>query len=82
MKHFIIGSALVDPLDISRRDQIEVFIEKFQIIEENWLIVNHPNYPLAGWDMMRHITLEDCMLICAIPIISISAYERKILLSQ
>ena len=35
MKHFIIGSALVDPLDISRRDQIEVFIEKFQIIEES-----------------------------------------------
>ena len=36
MKPFVFDSAIVDPLDIARRDQIEFFIEKFPIIEENF----------------------------------------------
>ena len=36
MKPFVFDSAIVDPLDIARRDQIEFLIEKFPIFEENF----------------------------------------------
>ena len=35
MKPFLFDSAIVDPLDIARRDRMEFFIEKFQITGEN-----------------------------------------------
>ena len=35
LKPFVFDSALVDPLNIARRDQMEFFIEKILIIEEN-----------------------------------------------
>ena len=35
MKTFVLDSALVDPLDIARRDHMEFFIKKESIIVEN-----------------------------------------------
>ena len=44
MKPFLFDSAIVDPLDIARRDRMEFFIEKFQITGENWVIESHSNF--------------------------------------
>ena len=81
MKPFVFDSALVDPLDIARRDQMEFLSRKFSIIEENWVIDNHSNFSLAGWDMINHMIFGNRSLICAIQIIFIPTYARKILLS-
>ena len=35
MKPFVFDSALVEPLDVARRDQMEFSSRKFPIIEEN-----------------------------------------------
>ena len=81
MKPFVFDSALVDPLDIARRDQIEFSSRKFQIIEENLVSENHSNSSLAGLDMINHMILGNRTLICVILLIFIHTCARKILLS-
>ena len=75
MKPYVYDSALVDPPDIARRDQMEYFIEK---ISDHRGKLGHSNFSLAGWDMMSHMILGNRSLICAIQIIFIPTCARKI----
>ena len=75
MKPFDFDSALVDPLDNARRDQMEFFIEKISDYRGK---LSHSNFSLAGWDMINHMILGNRTLICAVQINSIPTCARKI----
>ena len=73
MKPFVFDSAIVDPLDIARRDQMEFF--------NRGKLSQRKSLQLAGWDMINHMILGNRSLICSILLIFIPTYARKILLS-
>ena len=78
LKSFVSDSAIVDPLDIARRDQMEFFIEK---ISDHRGKLSQRKSLQFGWDMINHMVLGNRTLICAIQIIFIHTCARKILLS-
>ena len=80
MKPFVFDSALVDPLDIARRDQMEFFIEKISD-HRGKLSQRKSLQSSAGWDMISHMILGNRTPICAVQIIFIPTCARKILLS-
>ena len=81
MKPFVFDSAIVDPIDIARRDQMEFFIEKISDHRGKLSHRKSLHFLLAGWDMINHMFLGNRTLICAIQIIFIPTCARKILLS-
>ena len=78
MKPFVFDSALVDPLNIARRDQMEFFIIKNSDHRGKLSHQKSLQYFLAGWYMINHMILGNRTLICAIQIIFIHTCARKI----
>ena len=74
MTPFVFDSALVDPLDIARRDQMEYFIEKISDHRGKLSHRNSLQFFVSWMDMINH-------MILAIQIIFIHTCARKILLS-
>ena len=80
MKPFVFDSALVDSLDIARCDQMEFFIEK--TFDHRGKLSHRKSLQLSlqhRWDMISHMMLGNRSLVCAILLISIPIYARKIL---
>ena len=80
-RFFVFDSALVDPLDIARRDQMEFFIEKISDHRGKLSHRKSLQFFISWMDMINHMILGNRMLICAIQIIFIPICARKILLS-
>ena len=81
MKPFDFDSAIVDPLDITRRDQTEFFIEKISDHRGKLSQRKSLQFFVSWMDMISHMILGNHSLICAILLISIPTFARKILLS-
>ena len=78
MKPFVFDSALVDPLDIVRRDQMEFFIEKISDHREKLSQRKSFQFFFSWMGYDQSYDFWKCTLICAIQIIVTSVYAQLI----
>ena len=64
MKPFVFDAALIDPLDVARRDNMEYFIDK---ILEHRGNLKRLNFSSVGLDMYKNITLGNRIRPYVIP---------------